>query len=238
MRRESIGGANTTFLVQPHAASTIFQKQLTVDWFHVASNVSSNAAENVARYHYFSRLASRTTTQVPSVGVQCSPAQNVTSNSKEIEFPTLDFLNRERRTITVSSLNSTSADYLRFGWVALPDLDNVSFAKVTTGGCVEMPWSFEQSCLVVGCSIHATWLNAFILHTELAYAFHAEISDWKSREIQVDTSLLDALTPNTPVAGPGYFDWGPSTLQSILIASGGRISRVNPSRARQRADRY
>ncbi|KAL9633189.1 MAG: hypothetical protein Q9164_004849 [Protoblastenia rupestris] len=220
VRQESIGGANTTFLVQPHAASTIFQKQLTVDWFHAASNVSSNAAENIARYHYFSRLASRITTQVPSVGVQCSPAQNVTSNSKKIEFPTLDFLNRERRTITVSSLNSTSADYLRFGWVALSDLDNVSFAGVTTGGYVEMPWSNEQSRLVVGCSIHAAWLNAFTVHTEPAYAFHAEILDWKPREIQVDKSWLDALTPKTPIAGPGYFDWEPSTLQSILIASG------------------
>ena len=34
--------------------------------------------------------------------------------------------------------------------------------------------------------------------------------------IAVDESWLSTLTPPTPAEGPGYFNWGPSTVESIL----------------------
>ena len=38
--------------------------------------------------------------------------------------------------------------------------------------------------------------------------------------VKVDSSWLDALTPRTPHAGPGFFDWGPSTMESMIVNSG------------------
>ena len=226
VRRES--GASVTFLAQSHAASTIFQRQLTFDWYNAAQDVRSNSADNIARYHSFSHLDSRTTTQVPSVGVQCSPAQNLSSDSKVLEFPTLPFETRERRRIEISNINSTSADHLRFGWAAISDLDDVSFPGVTAGLYIEMPWSNDQSRVVIGCSVRATWLVGLISHAGPAHAFYTEGLKFETmRDISVDSSWLDALTPKTPIAGPGYFDWGPSTLQSILITSGVATSDLN-----------
>ncbi|KAL9129515.1 MAG: hypothetical protein Q9217_002039 [Psora testacea] len=78
-----------------------------------------------------------------------------------------------------------------------------------------MPWLNNQSRVVIGCSVRATWLSARIWHAGPAYAFYSENLNFGTfRDINVDRSWLDALRPKTPIAGPGHFDWGPNTLQT------------------------
>lgn len=211
-------GALSTFLIQPHAATTIFQRQLTVDWFNAAQNVSNRLLENIARYHSHSNLNSRIKTQIPSVGVRCSAAQNISADSKEVEFPTQQPTGIGNQKATLPNINSTSVSHLRLAWAVLND---TIWPGVTTGAYLELPWSTNDSRVVIGCTIRASWLEGELWHAGPAYAIYTERVEFgTNREITVDRSWLDALTPPTPLRGPGYFDFEPSILESILIASG------------------
>ncbi|KAL8879309.1 MAG: hypothetical protein Q9198_003054 [Flavoplaca austrocitrina] len=91
-----------SFLVQPHAASIMFQQKLTIDWWHAIHDEAHNIPRNQARYRYYTALASTIETQVPKVAVMCTVAQELpTDTIVEIEFPALPFKDRNRTTTRV-----------------------------------------------------------------------------------------------------------------------------------------
>ncbi|MDI1486335.1 MAG: hypothetical protein OHK93_005562 [Ramalina farinacea] len=47
-----------------------------------------------------------------------------------------------------------------------------------------------------------------------------ETSQSKRNAIVVNPSWLNTLTPPTPIEGPAYFDWRPTTIESILLSVG------------------
>ncbi|KAL8888786.1 MAG: hypothetical protein Q9215_003849 [Flavoplaca cf. flavocitrina] len=83
------GGASGTFLVEPHAASIVFQQKLINDWWDATLNETYNIPRNQARYRYYTDLRSQIQTQIPKADVMCTVAQKVpTDTIVEIEFPT------------------------------------------------------------------------------------------------------------------------------------------------------
>ena len=93
------GRGMESFLVQPHVTSITFRKELTVDWWHAIYNQAHNIPRKQARYRYYTDLGSTNKTQIPKVGVTCTLAQEVpTDTTVEIEFPTLPLMDRNSKT--------------------------------------------------------------------------------------------------------------------------------------------
>ncbi|KAI4141973.1 MAG: hypothetical protein L6R39_005127, partial [Caloplaca ligustica] len=211
------GGAGESFLAQPHAASIMFQEKLTVDWWNAAHHEASNSPRNLARYHYYTDLSSSIETQIPSVGVTCTVAQEVpTEKNVEIEFPTIPFRNRMgKKTATKVPKYDPKALPVRFTWTPL---DATKYPGVTTGATIAYPGN--DSALVVGCSVAAGWLKAKVFHGLPDYKFAPfDIDFGSTRTISVEDSWLNVLTPVLNTSGPTG-DVVVSSIESIIWQAG------------------
>ncbi|KAL8917121.1 MAG: hypothetical protein Q9208_008160 [Pyrenodesmia sp. 3 TL-2023] len=211
------GGAGESFLAQPHAASIMFQEKLTVDWWNAAHHEASNSPRNPARYHLYTDLSSSIETQIPSVGVTCTVAHKVATDTiVEIEFPTIPFRNRmTRKTAAKVPKYDPKALPVRFAWTPL---DGVKYPGVTTGATISYPGN--DSALVVGCSVAAGWLKAKVAHGLPLYKFVPfDIDFGSTRTISVEDSWLNVLTPVLNASGPTG-DVVVSSIESIIWQSG------------------
>ena len=217
------------FVVQPHLSVSILLDQLMQDWWHALLSRTQYNEQNVD-----DRKAVSSDVLSPFVHVQCSPAEVLSSANHTILFPTFEPSQPfQSQDVAASIVSDQPTDHLQLSWLPLP----ASYESVSTGAVLQSAWSpNDQSRLVVGCSVQAQWVPAH-LQTE-AYTFWQgwypknisfdEAFPRKGRTlldgtgrvtrnaIVVDESWLDLLTPPTPMEGPGYLDWGPSTLESIL----------------------
>ncbi|KAL8840142.1 MAG: hypothetical protein Q9176_003990, partial [Flavoplaca citrina] len=211
------GGALGSFLVEPHAASIVFQQKLINDWWDATLNETYNIPRNQARYRYYTDLRSQIQTQVPKVDVMCTVAQKVpTDTTVEIEFPTQPFKDRiNNRTTTKVPKYDPKALPIRFAWTPL---DAASYSDVTTGATIAFPGN--DSALVVGCSVAAGWFEAEVTYGWPNYKFETGHIDFGStRAISVEDSWLDVLTPVLNVTGPTG-DVVVSTIESIIWQAG------------------
>ncbi|KAL8967075.1 MAG: hypothetical protein Q9183_003083 [Haloplaca sp. 2 TL-2023] len=212
--------SGNTFLVQPHAASIIPVRQLTLDWWAAVHNISLASPRNIARYRYTDTVGVRSNNRQASAGVRCSKAQNVSANSQDVAFPLLPFSSDQSNSIVVDALNASRVDHVRFSWFRLPQ--DPWTHEVTIGAVIEMPWTTgHNSRIVIGCSVHARYESSIIQHAGPNYAFHSNAGyPGPSYVVGVTDAWLDALTPKTPKSGPGYLLWQPTTMESIITASG------------------
>ena len=211
------GGATDSFLLQPHAASIMFQEKLTIDWWRAIHNEAHNIPRNQARYRYYKDLGRTIEGQIPSVGVTCAVAQEVpTDKIVEIEFPTLPFKDRiSKRTTTKVPKYDLKALPIRFAWTPL---DAASYPNITTGATIAYPGN--DSALVVGCSVAAAWLEAEVIHRLPNYKFETGHVHYASnRDISVEESWLDVLTPVVNATGLTG-DVVVSTIESIIWQAG------------------
>ncbi|KAL8877857.1 MAG: hypothetical protein Q9192_008579, partial [Flavoplaca navasiana] len=194
------GGGPDSFLVQPHAASIMFQEKLTIDWWHATHNETHNIPRNQARYRYYHDLTSKIQTQVPKAGVMCSLAQEVpTDTIVEIDFPTQPFKDRmSNRTTTKVPKYDPKSLPIRFAWTPL---DPASYPNVTAGATIAFPGN--DSALVVGCSVAAEWVEAEVIYGWPNYKFETgHINFASTRAISVEESWLNDLTPILNATGP------------------------------------
>lgn len=217
------------YVVQPHLSVSVLLDQLMQDWWNALLSkkpYKEHAIDN--------RQAVSSNVLSPLVHVHCSPAEVLPSSNRTVQFPTFESSQPfQMQDIAGSVTSDQPTNHLQFSWVPLP----ASYESVSTGAVLQSAWGPDnQSRLVVGCSVQARWVPAH-LQTE-AYTFwqgwfpknitfdHAypikgglllDGTRQSTRNaIAVDESWLNTLTPPTPVEGPGYFDWGPSTVESIL----------------------
>ena len=179
------------------------------------------------------RQAASTHVLSPLVRVRCAPAELLSSKDHTVQFPTFDSpMQLQAQDIAGSTISDEATNHVQFSWFTLPN----SFESVTTGAVLQSAWTSDnQTRLVVGCSISAHWVYA-----EMRSDSYDFWQGWYPKNIwfgdqypskggqllngtiasndaiAADQSWLDALTPPTPVDGPGYLDWGPSTIESIL----------------------
>ncbi|KAL8856081.1 MAG: hypothetical protein Q9178_007276 [Gyalolechia marmorata] len=195
----------------------MFQEKLTIDWWHAIHNEAHNIPRNQARYRYYKDLGSTIESQIPTVGVTCAVAQEVpTDTIVEIEFPTLPFKDRiSKRTTTKVPKYDPKALPIRFAWTPL---NAASYPNVTTGATIAYPGN--DSALVVGCSVAAAWLEAEVIHRLPNYKFETGHVHYASnRDISVEESWLDVLTPVVNATGPTG-DVVVSTIESIIWQAG------------------
>ncbi|KAL8695068.1 MAG: hypothetical protein Q9224_003458 [Gallowayella concinna] len=218
-----------TFLHQPHAASIIPVRQLTLDWWNTIHRISLRSARNIARYRYTDVVDVRSNTRQAAANVRCSPAQNISADTQTLEFPLMPFSSGQHRNLTVASLNTSRADHIRYAWHRLPQ--ELWGKEITIGAYIEMPWtSGHDSRVIVGCSIEARYESVIVQHAGPNYAFHSNAGyPGPSYSVSVTDSWLEALTPKTPRLGPGYLIWQPSTIESIIAASGVGHGFVSPA---------
>ncbi|KAL8649587.1 MAG: hypothetical protein Q9226_005519 [Calogaya cf. arnoldii] len=211
------GGAKESFLLQPHAASIMFQEKLTIDWWHGIHYEAHDIPRNQARYRYYKDLGSTIWTQIPKVSVMCTVAQKVpTDTIVEIEFPTGPFKGRiSRKATTKIPKYDPKALPIRFAWTPL---DAASYPSVTTGATIAYPGN--DSALVVGCSVAAEWVEAEVIHRLPNYKFESgHVHFGSARTISVEESWLDVLTPVLNATGPNG-DVVVSTIESIIWQAG------------------
>ena len=216
------------YIVQPHLSASIVLDQLMKDWWSaLLANQLYKDSEII------NRQAASTHALSPLVRVRCAPAELLSSSNHTIQFPTFDSpMQLQAQNITGSNISDKPTNHVQFSWFTLLD----SFESVTTGAVLQSTWNSDnQTRLVVGCSVSAHWV-----FTEIRSDSYSFWQGWYPKSvwfgdqypskggqllngtiasndaIAADQSWLDALTPPTPVEGPGYFDWGPSTIGSIL----------------------
>ncbi|KAL9040256.1 MAG: hypothetical protein Q9180_002022 [Flavoplaca navasiana] len=211
------GGSLDSFLVQPHATSIIFQEKLTLDWWYAIHNEPRNIPRNQARYRYYKDLSSTIETQIPRVGVMCTTAQEVpTDTIVEIEFPTLPLKDHiSKRTTTKVPKYDPKALPVRFAWTPL---DVARYPDVTTGATIAYPGN--DSALVVGCSVAAEWLDAEVIHRLPNFKFETgHVHYGSTRVVSVEESWLNVLTPVLKATGPTG-EVVASTIESIIWQAG------------------
>ena len=217
------------FACQPYMPVSVLLDQLMQDWWQaLLVNKHRDMHDIDDRKGQSSNVFS------PFAQVLCSSGKMLQSSNHKISFPTFERSQPDREVdISRSGISIEPTDHLRFSWMTLP----ASFESVSTGALLQSPWvSNNASRLVVGCSIRANWVPAHLRNE--AYNFW---SGWYMKNITfgasyptkgtpffngtgkslrnaitIDESWLKALTPPTPLEGPGYFSWGPSTIESIL----------------------
>ncbi|KAL8737716.1 MAG: hypothetical protein Q9181_001401 [Wetmoreana brouardii] len=209
-----------TFIHQPHAASIIPVRQLTIDWWNTVHNISLASPHNIARYRYTDTVGIRSNTRQAAAIVRCSQAQNVSSNARSLQFPLQPFASGKCRDTIVPSLNTSRADHIRYSWYRFPQ--DQWGPQMTVGAYIEMPWTIgHESRIIIGCSIEARYESIIVQHAGPNYAFHSNAGHpGPSYSVNVSDSWLKALNPKTPQSGPGYASWKPSTIESIITASG------------------
>ncbi|KAI4214291.1 MAG: hypothetical protein LQ351_003044 [Letrouitia transgressa] len=220
------------FIIQPHLAVAILLDQLMQDWWK-ALLLKYRFKEN----NIDDRKAIAPKILSPIANVHCAPAQILRSTNYTIQFPSLQSADPFVEQLNGSTLPDHPTSHLRFSWVALPK----SLAAVSTGAILQSGWDSEnQTRLVVGCSVQAQWVPADIqtdaytfwqgwypknISFEAAYPtkgdqlFQDGSTSLRS-SIAIESSWLNALTPATPTEGPGYHEWGPSTIESLISAAG------------------
>ena len=239
-RTISLGGPQNTvyryrpWMIQTHLAAAVVLDQLMKDWWNA---LLSDGAYSVPEID--DRRAASTHVYNPYVRVRCAPADVLSALNQTIRFPTFDdppLLVAQN--LSSDSFPNTPTNHLRFSWVPLSGL---VIDELTTGAILQSAWSADnQSRLVTGCSVSAQWVPASIRSD--AYSFWQgwypkavwfgegyppnggllmnETSRSSRTAINTDQTWLDTLTPPTPVEGPGYHKWGPSTIESILGSVG------------------
>ena len=221
-----------TFIIQPHMSVAVLLDELMKDWWKALLAKKHWSKRNVE-----DRQAATMNVLSPLVHVGCSPAISLTSSRHSMVFPTFDSSQPTLKQVENITFPDEPTDHLRFSWISLP----LEFDSVTTGAVLQSPWGSDNaSRLVVACSVQVRWVPAH-LRTE-AYTFWQgwypknitfegvypvkgsrllDGSKESSRNaIVVDQSWLKALTPSTPMEGPGYHEWSPTTIESILNAVG------------------
>ncbi|KAI4270472.1 MAG: hypothetical protein LQ337_006660 [Flavoplaca oasis] len=164
------GGSMDSFLLEPHAASILFQQKLTIDWWYATLDEAHNIPRNQARNRYYHDLASKIQTRVPKVDVMCTMAQEVpTDTMVEIDIPAQPLKNRisNRTTIKVPKYDPNALP-IRFAWTAL---DAASHPNITTVATIA--YSGNDSALVVGCSVAAEWVEAEVTYGWPNYKFES-----------------------------------------------------------------
>ena len=221
-----------SFVIQPHLSVSVLLDQLMQDWWNALLSRTRFSERNVD-----DRQAVSSNVLNPLVNVRCSPAELLLPSNHTVQFPTLESTQPSRTQDIAGYVTSDQpTDHLQFSWVPLP----ASYESVSTGAVLQSAWGLDnRSRLVVACSVQAQWVPAH-LRTE-AYTFWQGwypknitfeeaypvkggplLSGTKQsmrNAIAVDGSWLNTLTPPTPVEGPGYFNWGPSTVESILTSA-------------------
>lgn len=216
------------YIVQPHLSASIVLDQLMKDWW--SALLASKLYEDS---EMINRQAASTHVRGPLVRVRCAPADLLSSSNHTVQFPTFDSpMHLQAQDIAGSKISDKPTNHVQFSWFTLPE----SFESVTTGAVLQSAWSSDdQARLVVGCSISAHWVYTEIRSDSYSFwqgwypksVWFGDPYPWKGGQllngtiarndaIVADQSWLDALTPSIPVDGPGYFDWGPSTIESIL----------------------
>ena len=233
----SLGGYSDTssWIVQPHLAASIVLEQLMKDWWRALLATGSYAGSQMV-----DRAAASSYLLNPLVRVSCAPPNLLSASNHTVLFPVVEFPDTELKRfraqdITGSPISDNPKDHLQFSWIHLND----SFGPVTTGAVLQSAWNSDNdSRLVIGCSLSAHWVYAQVRSDSYSFwqGWYPKSIDFfdqypangsvllngsvaKVDAIVVDESWLNALTPATPSAGPGYLDWKPSTIESILSSS-------------------
>lgn len=225
-----------TWMYTTHAATDRLQKLLTDVWQSIIYHMRYSISKDRSRYEFFSTSTSTVQTQIPAVRVYCASSQNLSEGQTTVQFPVLPAFDYWAYSANLGLqlpeilLSARRRDHVKYTWLKLPP----AFGATTAGALVELPWDIHTSTRVAfGCSIDARWTDgitsydgqapyeAQILHTRPSKAdkeFLPDSSHW--RRIAVDADWLAALTPPVPRNCPGYEPWGPSTMESILNATG------------------
>jgi len=223
-----------TFLVQPHAATTVMLQKITTDWWEALLSVTNRPADAI------DDREARADVRSPLTSTRCASPRNLTFSDTEVEFPTLlgPGIWSVESNMTVESLGQNASDHLRYRWVQLP---SDTYGPASIGAVFESPWTADNSSrVVIGCTLQATWVNTTVFTDE--YSFWSGWYTWDIKfgnayppwttpvpgqptsptngRITVTESWLDMLTPPTPSEGPGHYSWNPSTIESILMNAG------------------
>ncbi|KAG8533075.1 uncharacterized protein KY384_001858 [Bacidia gigantensis] len=217
------------FAVQPLMSISVLLDKIMQDWWSVMLKKKHFDEQNID-----DRQAASSNILTPIVSVDCSAAEPMAASNHTVQFPTFDKAQKFRiEEVPEVHMSSSSADHLQFAWVPL----SASYESVTVGAILQSAWSrVNQSRLVVGCAVQAKWVPAHIrtdaytfwegwypknISFDMPYPKKGEpLLDGKTESLRdaiaVDEGWLKILTPPTPKEGPGFFDWGPSTIESIL----------------------
>ena len=221
------------FIVQPHLSAVVLLDQLTRDWWNAFIATTHMDENNIDE-----RQAVSANILNPLVGVSCAPAQLLLASDNKVQFPTFEPSQpMSDHEVPESVMANKSTDHLQFSWIPFP----TSYESRTAGALFQSAWGADNdSRLVVGCSVQARWVPAHLRNEEYTFwqgwypknisfdrpypAKGRELFDDSGQStrdaIAADDSWLKLLTPPTPIEGPGYLNWGPSTMESLLFSAG------------------
>lgn len=214
--------------IQPHLGVATVLGNLMQTWWGTYKQQHGLNSENVENREAISHVYS------PMSSVRCGLPRVATVSDQQIHFPTSESLGiSDEQNLTHVHVNVLPSRHIQFSWVLLPGQNNVS-----VGAVFQSPWINDNtSRIVVGCTVQANWVPARIytdaysfwqgfypnnIEFEKAYprsgipSSSASFENRNANAIGVDSSWLDLLRPPTPLSGPGYRSWGPSTIESIL----------------------
>ncbi|KAL8792005.1 MAG: hypothetical protein Q9195_005423 [Heterodermia aff. obscurata] len=191
-----------TFFTQPQIATSVFLKQLTVDWWDATQKVSWSKPRDTSRYHYAENLQTAVLTQNPQVDVQCSKAQNVSTGLiASVWFPIYASHLNQTLNLSIPEYN-TKVPNSRFSWVPLnasklPDATIGALFTFIPGNDEGKTTNQPRSALAISCTVRANWLKTSVKYGNYYnYAFTStDIVGGTARPLAVNEPWLEALTP-------------------------------------------
>ncbi|KAF4624806.1 hypothetical protein G7Y89_g13362 [Cudoniella acicularis] len=233
-----------TVVIGPHLPTIMYQRQIMDDWLKTVEDIPWDPLKiwtaSSAEYKWFGGYQFNTATRIPAVRVACSEAQNISTSGRTVSFPTLQQNTcwQNSSSFEVSALNSTPTPHIRTTWIQLPPV----FGSVSTGLILEAPWvENEESRIVVGCSIDASWVqnnNLGFWSDDSGYPSDTPIEQWdlvkglvgiiaptnsgsdsSDSQILLDENWLNILTPKIGSETNGNDTWMPTTLELLLTRS-------------------
>lgn len=226
-------------IMQPHMATITWMQELINRWVVATSETNTLST---AQIQWAYDIAARGSATNPVARVRCAPAQTLTADATNAEFPWLltdtsaDINNwaSTARSASIEGINRTHSSSLRAQWIHLPtdSFGDTGIGLNTTGLLVELPWT-NDTRLAFGCAITASWYNITV-RSQRSTAYSAWSTTFGSnmnfktyfdpilarsgtRPITLDSSWLNLLSAPSSSSSQGHI---PTTIESLLSETG------------------
>lgn len=168
------GLSRETNLRPPNAMTATIQESLAQDWYDIVQSQVRGLFSARKNYVFATERISSVSTVIPTVGIRCSTAQNISTDLFSVNFPVKLWVNRiptpsqsgssqwqdEEAPFNVTTIHPQLSDELQIDWVSLP---TDRFGPVSGGVYLQFPRQLvTRSWAVIGCSISANWIHAEI----------------------------------------------------------------------------
>ncbi|KAF2797713.1 hypothetical protein K505DRAFT_223079, partial [Melanomma pulvis-pyrius CBS 109.77] len=228
-----------------HRAAAWVVSKLRTDWYNASH--SAPRLSVTSQYKLHSKMKSTVWTQLPVVGVQCSPPKFFTQNQRKVAFPSLSRSGLARELSSGWDLHRVALvhnvlDDLTFS--AYPRVFNIDLSaepwtNVTTGIIIESPWTNKTARTASLCVVDTHWASGTVTLTtdvvpSTSHSLTSEFDDYyflyddvfapsagsEWRRLNTTDDWLDALNFQLPDEIRGLNPSNTTAIEALVMALG------------------